>query len=147
MTTKFEEQIGMSLEEGNFLISEFIGGEIKTTSNGYKCFIPTGRTTNRVESLHLFPDWNYLHEIIDRIESLDFSFNIGSSTLTAYANHPFNKKGFLLQYLPWVGSVTDKYLQGGIFQDVVKKDDFNKKERVYKAIITFIKWYNKNERD
>ena len=88
--------------ENNKLIAEFMGG--------YE--------TEEFEDYH--SDWNWLMEVVDKIESMDFVLNIRQGHVSIVNNS--GKTPF------YTGS------------DIVEK---SKIESVYNTCVEFIKWYNK----
>jgi hypothetical protein len=66
--------------------------------------------------LKFHSDWNWLMEVVEKIESLGFVFSIK---------------------INWVKITKDR-----VAIIVRWEEDFNKKEAVYNACVEFIKWYN-----
>lgn len=116
----------MNRAESNRLIAEFMGGKIDDT------FIYFDKTNNKFEddTLHvsdlLFDsDWNWLMEVVEKIESIvleevnDTSFNVTIGA-TRYCVIQDNNGGMLK----------------------VIGEGKTKIESTYKAVVEFIKWYN-----
>jgi hypothetical protein len=72
------------------------------------------------KDLKFHSDWNWLMEVVEKIESLDYDVKIFNSTveITSYKDDFKTIFGY--------------------------SDTYSKKEAVYNACIDFIKWYDKN---
>jgi hypothetical protein len=112
----------MNTTENNQLIASFLG----QTSTIYD-FPQFGYINSRgdwsdtfsASELKFHKDWNWLMEVVDKIESLDFNFNITSRDATVLKNH------------------------GAIYQTLIYRIDGTKKiKAVYNTCVEFIKWYN-----
>lgn len=119
-----------------FLGIEFINYKGHRTSNGHKTAKTIGQIKDYfgkevmtsgqfIEDINWWDfknDWNDLMFLVEKIESLDFNFNITSGDATALKNH------------------------GAIYQTLIYTLDGTKKiEAVYKTCVEFIKWYNSTQ--
>ena len=103
--------------ENNKLIAEFMGYEIKTYSTPISDIItPYGQISE--DKLKFHSNWDWLMAVVEKIESLGYSFSI---------------------HLNWV-KICPK---GKPNVYIVKYGIGNTKiEATYKAVLEFIKWYN-----
>ena len=114
----------MKREETNKLIAEFMG--VYQDDKGCWGFTNTKEhhrwhTDRFLDATHYDTDWNWLMEVVEKIESLGNYINI-TGTYTS------------------IGAIEQK---NRLF--FIEKDSLNNKiEAVYKAVVEFIKWYNKN---
>jgi hypothetical protein len=122
----------MNIQENNKLLAEFMELKpilISTDFYGIqKDHVHiTGKNTDFVmfefsKSAKYHSDWNWLMQVVDKIESLEYNFNITSKSATVLMNH------------------------GAIFQTLIYSDDgTNKKEAVYNTCVEFVKWYNEEK--
>lgn len=113
--------------ENNKLIAEFMDWEIHPTmfqkmqKKGIKQGFRKLSDFVFIKDLAYHSDWNWLMEVVEKIESLDFIFSIHHETANIF-NGGCNE----LKYNETVQART-------------------KKEAVYNACIEFIKWYNLNK--
>jgi hypothetical protein len=108
----------MNTEENNKLIANFMGLNLYR-SKWYKSTLATEKIICKENELQYHSDWNWLMEVVDKIESLDFNFNITSRDATVLKNH------------------------GAIYQTLIYRIDGTKKiKAVYNTCVEFIKWYN-----
>ena len=109
----------MTTTEKNILIADFL--EIQKLRQLYCPICPTKGVTLFLEKENLVfhLDWNWLMEVVEKIEMLGFIFSI--------------KKN-------WAKITKDK-----IVIVVRWEEDNNKIEAVYNASLEFIKWYNENK--
>lgn len=103
--------------DNNKIIAEFLGYEI-TTDGIQTLYYDKDRDLKALPKYHL--DWNWLMEVVEKIESHGFTFEIKKnwSCITL--------KGEKI-ILRW-------------------EEDKNKIEAVYNACLEFIKWYNQQEK-
>lgn len=113
----------MTTTDKNRIIAEFMG--LKKDSPNIIWFYSSNKGKYyRENELIYHSDWNWLMELVDKIESLGFD--------TSLDRHEFGKKTtFFIRY---GGSNT----QSGISKD-------NKIKAVYNACFEFIQWYNQNK--
>lgn len=128
----------MKLTKSNILIVEFMGWESAIVTQNSKlyawwCFSPynyfpesvTGEYyfTNEwtLDTLHFHTSWDWLMPVVEKIESLDISFDI---------NHT----------MCYVESEDQSFVLNQTYIDGYK----TKLDATYAAVIKFIKWYNKN---
>ena len=106
--------------ENNKLIAEFM--DFQPTSLGWfdnEEHLINVEKDNTFDNLKFHKDWNWLMEVVERIESMDFVLNIRQGHVSIVNNS--GKTPF------YTGS------------DLVEE---SKIEAVYNACIEFIKWYN-----
>lgn len=107
--------------ENNKIIAEFMGFIKEDSNTNWFYSIDKGRYFRENELLYNL-DWNWLMEVVEKIESLGFNFNITSKDAT------------VLQY------------HRAIYQTLIYKiDGTNKIQAVYNTCLAFIEWYNKNK--
>ena len=105
----------MTTTEKNKIIAEFMGYIKNTPSKDFFQHPTEKNRYDRIEFLSYDSDWNWLMEVVEKIEMLGFVFSI--------------KKN-------WAKITKDK------FAIVVRwEEDKNKIEAVYNASLEFIKWY------
>lgn len=122
------------METDNRLIAEFMGGLFNTHSQKYGIgnaeFIEIGRLKNVVRAVNHYSvndlkyhsDWNWLMEVVSRIENFGFEF-------------------FIVESRCKISNNTDKSIETIIDFEIVG----TKIEAVYQAVVEFIKWYNLNK--
>jgi len=110
----------MTTENNNHLIAEFLGWDFLNDMTYSKV---TKSKWVEIEKLKFHSDWNWLMEVVEKIESLDFDFTIYTGACISI----INTKDF-----PFEEIITS----GGQFK--------NKIETVYNGCVEFIKWYNEN---
>ena len=117
--------------ENNKIIAEFIGW--KEQEEDFM-FNPKTSGSIYVKSLLFHKDWNWLMEVVEKIEGLGYRtlaenecFMITKSKLSSF-------------------DVRSKDDYSTIFSDNYEINHYggSKKENVYNACVEFIKWYNKN---
>ncbi len=114
----------MNTTENNKIIAEFMGMKPinKNDTDGiWNCTIKA-HGFNIVQNLSFNSDWNWLMEVVEKIENLGFEFFIVESRCEIAHN-------------------TDKSIETVIGFEIVGK----KIEATYNACIEFIKWYNQNK--
>jgi hypothetical protein len=126
-----------NITENNKLMAEFIGYKLMPCNNGLAWNSPYQKAIDDKFNIHgkLFhpkgsdyansylkfdSDWNWLMEVVDKIESMDFVLNIRQGHVSIVNNS--GKTPF------YTGS------------DIVEE---SKIESVYNTCVEFIKWYNK----
>lgn len=105
--------------ENNKIIAEFMGKKELITEEQFLAMEHKAHNPTIVEYLKYDTDWNWLMEVVEKIESFDYTIDITSSTV--YINHSDDEFKQI-----WGFSAT-----------------YCKKEAVYNACLEFIKWYNK----
>jgi hypothetical protein len=119
----------MTTTENNKLIAEFMGFNTFNSQLDYKIYdIPqhkrdvvaeqNGGTLFAEMDLKFHSDWNWLMEVVEKIESLNYEVVI--------QNHICHIEMLLMD-------------------NIVVSEDIPKIEAVYKACISFVKWYNENK--
>ena len=109
------------METNNKLIAEFLGYIDNGCSEEGFLIDPKTNYDVCIDSLQFHTDWNWLIQVVEKIESLGYSVNISSSMVYINGDNsrivsPFNI-GFKI----------------------------TKIEAVYNACVEFIKWYNENK--
>lgn len=119
----------MNTTENNKLISEFMGFKLQNNPNErfYKNYFTqaNGVWGNRIEILHFDSDWNWLMQVVEKIESLHETNNVLIGTNITYVQ------------------IHNKVRNE---QETFKGVSNIKIEAVYNACVTFIEWYNKQNK-
>ncbi len=102
--------------ENNKLIAKFMGEDSNYYQNHYYSKTDLAIPPNQIE-------WNWLMEVVEKIESLYFEVLIGR--ISCQINEILNRKNPISVFV--CGDITSK------------------KEIVYMSVIQFIKWYNQNK--
>ena len=113
--------------KSNKLIAEFMGYE-KYTYRGYTMYV-FGENNHRTNiDLHYHIDWNWLMEVIAKIESMGFVTEISGNIERSFAligiansNVSISRVGYGVEFM-------------------------NKKDATYRAVIEFITWYNEQNK-
>lgn len=130
----------MNTTENNKLIAEFM--EFQQTNIGWydaeEVLLRTEKD-NTFDDLKFHTDWNWLMEVVEKIEGLKTPITNNPNLLGKFVDYEFH--------------IQDKhikiYAHGEVTKEVV---DFNSSESetkikaVYNACVEFIKWYNENSR-
>ena len=120
------------METNNKIIAEFMGAKL---TKDLKIMYPVYEgDSSYVKNLKYHSDWNWLMEVVEKIESL------GYRTLTE--NECFMiTKSKLSSF-----DVRSKDDYNTIFSDNYEINHYggSKKENVYNACVEFIKWHNEN---
>ena len=107
------------METNNKIIAEFMGA---TLTKDLQIMYPVYEgDSSYVKDLKYHLDWNWLMEVVEKIESLKFSVLIGKNNCVI--EQTFGKESLNL--------------------GLIKGKD--KIEAVYNACVTFIEWYNENK--
>ena len=109
------------ITENNKIIAEFMGYKKNTPSKDFFQHPTEKNRYDRIEFLSYNLDWNWLMEVVEKIESLKFSVLIGKNNCVI--EQTFGKESLNL--------------------GLIKGKD--KIEAVYNACVTFIEWYNENK--
>lgn len=104
----------MKTEETNKLIAEFLGWE--TLSNWGYLNINNGES-HEIENLKFHSDWNWLMEVVEKIESLGYLVEIRENVCFIKTSE----------------------------QDYFSELEETKLQAVYRACVKFIKWYNEQK--
>jgi hypothetical protein len=104
--------------ENNKLIAEFLSFELQQDCS-YQTK-PNDSWGSKVDLLHFDTDWNWLAQVVDKIEGLGYWTRILSATNNGVYIGELNSPDF-----------------------IIESDGLTKKQAVYSACIEFIKWYNK----
>ena len=120
--------------ENNKIIAEFMGWEIKNYSTPISDIVtPYGQLTET--QLKFNSDWNWLMEVVEKIESLEDTERFEITNSGVNITHYQTKE---VKFI-YNGYHTNK----GMYLLTEKAVD-TKIEAVYMAVVEFIKWYNKN---
>lgn len=119
----------MNTTENNKLIAEFMGFKLQNNPNErfYENYFTqaNGVWGNRIEILHFDSDWNWLMQVVEKIESLGYSTE--------------------LKFIAGLGN-TMFFISGGAEVPLNRRIFKTKIEAVYNACVTFIEWYNKQNK-
>ena len=113
------------METNNKIIAEFMGFEIKNKINYVPSSLPNFMKkaehlkVDKSENLPFHNDWNWLMQVVEKIESIGFTFE----TKKNWARITRKGENIILRW----------------------EEDKTKIEAVYNACIEFIKWYNENK--
>lgn len=114
----------MNTTEKNKLIALFMGYIDNGCSEEGFLINPNTNYDEEIDELKFHSDWNYLMQVVEKIESLNFVVQVHlSSCFIKEQEHFINGKGI------WRGKSHAK----------------TKIEAVYNACVTFIEWYNKQK--
>ena len=103
------------MENNNKLIAEFLGIQVE---EGQERIYINGLGTKLIEET-FNTDWNWLMEVVDKIDSLGYIFKLQGNSATFFKNKTF--------------------------KEPIWNDSFignTKIEATYNAVVEFIKWYN-----
>ena len=106
------------METNNKLIAEFLGYNTYE-SNGYINIEFSEDNTRTLQDTHYHSDWNWLMQVVEKIEAHGFTFEIKKNWSC------ITRKGERI-IIRW-------------------EEDNNKIEAVYNACLQFIQWYNQNK--
>lgn len=143
--------------ESNKLIAEFMGFSFKEFKGIIYCQ-PYGydlicEDANILEDLKFHSDWNWLMEVVDKIETTSFDI----TKTKPYLRRKESFKGTTSLFGEFIISYDNRdefkgwtsYVALGILPSIIIKDfddRFNTKiEAYYNACIEFIKWFNENK--
>ena len=105
------------METNNKIIAEFMGAKLTKDLN---IMYPVYEgDSSYVKNLKYHSDWNWLMEVVEKIESIGFTFE----TKKNWARITRKGENIILRW----------------------EEDKTKIEAVYNACIEFIKWYNENK--
>ena len=107
------------METNNKIIAEFLGYIDNGCSEEGFLIDPKTNYDICIDSLQFHSNWNWLMEVVEKIESLGFYFEIKRN----WVKITKNKKVILVRW----------------------EDDRKKIGAVYNACLEFIKWYNENK--
>lgn len=118
----------MNITENNKIIAEFMGIIYMEKNKLCAYLFPNGTTCLDTE-LKYHSDWNWLMEVVEKIENLEYinrkgRFSIGST------NFEENYTAFVLD----------------CDEEFIQEDGEIKIISVYNVVIEFIKWYNQKEK-
>jgi hypothetical protein len=123
--------------ENNRLIAEFMGYNEEIVNDEVYFTLPDMLESLSDEELHYHSDWNWLMEVVGRIESIKSydrdvfgtEVKIYKDKCTIKSGH-YNTKGVVYS--------KEQYFDG-------IRQEKSKKESTYTLCIDFIKWYNKQK--
>lgn len=110
--------------ENNKIIAKFMGYIDNGCSEEGFLINPTTNYDEDIIELKFNSDWNWLMEVVQKIESLGFDFAIYTGSSVSIIN-------------------TKNYP----FKEIVSEGHKNKIESVYNACLEFIKWYNEQKKE
>jgi hypothetical protein len=123
----------MNTIDNNKLLAEFMGFKLQQDPNerwfGQYFTTPNDVWANRIELLHFDTDWNWLMEVVEKIEQLGYVTEIIGNIERKFTciTYPNTSE----EYISRIGYGEEMFL--------------NKKYVTYQAVVAFIKWYNKNK--
>ena len=109
----------MKTIENNKLIAEFMGLNLHQ-GVWIKSTLATERKICKEDALKYHEDWNWLMEVVEKIESLGYRIEIVKHICRIYLS---NK------------------------ETIIISENTPKIEAVYNAVVEFIKWYNNQNKD
>lgn len=111
-----------TVTENNKIIAEFMGYIDNGCSEDGFLINPITNFDEEIEELKYSSDWNWLMEVVEKIESLNYSIEINKQEENNY--------------------------QCLVIQKDIKVQTFSKIkiEAVYNACVAFIEWYNKQNK-
>jgi hypothetical protein len=124
----------MTTIENNKLLAEFMG-LTQTEINYY--YFPKFERAFRLGDLKFHSDWNWLMEVVEKIESLEKPITNNPNLVGKNEDYEVHIQGKHVKI----------YAHGEVTKEVVdlRSSESNSKiEAVYNACIEFIKWYNEN---
>ena len=105
------------MKTNNKLIAEFIGYKEYVNEGAIQLYIKD-EVVKSIGQLDFHSDWNWLMEVVEKIESIGFTFE----TKKNWARITRKGENIILRW----------------------EEDKTKIEAVYNACVEFIKWYNEN---
>lgn len=106
------------MKNNNKLIAEFLGWDINSPST-FPIHLHQEEETQGHWEFKFDTDWNWLMEVVDKIDSLGYIFKLQGNSATFFKNKTF--------------------------KEPIWNDSFignTKIEATYNAVVEFIKWYN-----
>jgi len=119
----------MNTTENNKLIAEFMGYKVETDLYGGIPVNGMKTITVRTDSLKFHSDWNWLMEVVEKIEATEDPTQKG-----VFASVEINKK---------YTRINCYYCRNRNYYNVTKNG--SKIEATYNACIAFINWYNEQK--
>jgi hypothetical protein len=117
--------------ENNKLIAQFLGQKVEPFEFPQFGFIKTNgdwKDTFTEDQLKFHKDWNWLMEVVEKIDSLKDKENNGKYYFEIYKT-----------------SVTI-FCNGTFLNEIINTQEKTKIEAVYNACVEFIKWHNENNK-
>ena len=125
--------------ENNKIIAEFMGYIDNGCSEEGFLINPITNFDEEINDLKYHNDWNWLMEVVEKIESLGYWTEICYSNLGTKT-----REG----KITWCEITKENHLD--LFKDdcftKIVRTEGSKKEAVYNACIEFIKWYNEQNK-
>ena len=117
----------MKTIENNKIIAEFMNLNLYK-SFWYKSNIATEKQICKENNLKFHSDWNWLMEVVEKIESLDCVIDFKIT----------------IEYVEIIARMG----KGIVFKNCIFDIDYctTKREAIYNACVEFIKWYNKQNK-
>ena len=130
----------MKTLENNKLIAEFLGYIDNGCSEDGFLIHPITNYDVEISSLKYHEDWNWLMEVVEKIESL----NLGNTTIkTVFSEEDLyinSNVSFLIMYKE---CYVNFFGEMKVYENWISVTECNSKiEAVYTACVEFIKWYN-----
>ena len=130
----------MKTLENNKLIAEFLGYIDNGCSEDVFLIHPITNYDVEISSLKYHEDWNWLMEVVEKIESL----NLGNTTIkTVFSEEDLyinSNVSFLIMYKE---CYVNFFGEMKVYENWISVTECNSKiEAVYTACVEFIKWYN-----
>jgi hypothetical protein len=141
----------MNVLENNKLLSEFLCTTQKTEGLD-DCYIYNGMAYH-IEDFNFNTDWNWLMEIVEKIESLGSSEVIDKkiySRFEIYGNHiqldwRKDNQDLLRLEVCQKQMLTHKGYSCKEYKRIDIEKNTTRMEALYIACVEFVKWYNKNK--
>ena len=122
------------MEENNKIIAEFMGAKL---TKDLKIMYPVYEgDSSYVKNLKYHSDWNWLMEVVEKIENIkikDYSISTDITDDKTFINVWHYGDGGKWSIL--ISNLNEEY------------KDFNKMQRTYKAVVKFINFYNKQKEE
>ena len=122
------------METNNKIIAEFMGAKL---TKDLKIMYPVYEgDSSYVKNLKYHSDWNWLMEVVEKIENIkikDYSISTDITDDKTFINVWHYGDGGKWSIL--ISNLNEEY------------KDFNKMQRTYKAVVKFINFYNKQKEE
>jgi hypothetical protein len=144
--------------ENNKLLAEFMGFKLQQDPNerwfGQYFTTPNNVWVNRIELLHFDTDWNWLMEVVEKIESLGSSEVMDRkiySRFEIYGNHiqldwRRNNQDLLRLEVCQKQMLTHKGYSYQEYKRIDIEKNTTRMKALYIACVEFVQWYNKQKK-